>query len=312
MRGCRAREILLNHRCMRPPGGLLPLLLVVLAVGAHAADLPAGAEFEKLPLVPAEGAKVWSPAESTITASTARVKVGGSSWHWAIAVDHTAGEARYPIGWPRASHAIAVGPLRDWSGWDFLHAWIYAETSRAALPREPLGLGLHTPDRANAFNRALGDVRKDAWQEIIIPLSEIPRHNDVRQIQFHIAESNYAHGDRVDFYLHDLALLRYAAPTLLQFAAESAVAFADAREIAATFQLTGVKPGARVEMTCELRREGAAPVRVVRQLGRGPQRLALDLRREKLTAGNYELSAQITGQPANARVAVRLVDSPWR
>ena len=287
-----------------------------LAVGASAVSsaetiLRDGA-MEKISLVSTSDAKAWAPAECSAEPSTARVKVGASSWRWHVDVDHFAGEAKYPIGWPRIGHAVASGPLRDWSEWDFLHFWVYVETSRDALPKDPAGLGLHTPDRAGAYNRALTELKKDRWVEINLPISQIPRHHDVRNIQFHIAESNYKHGDRLDVYLNDLALVRYAEPTLFDLAPENAVLFSDAGRLPVRFQLLGVKPEERVNVTCEFRRDGRRAARVSTSAGRGPQRVVLNLGPQSLPPGNYELHASIAGKPQATTASVRVVDSPWR
>lgn len=301
------------------PGIMKPILLFPLLLGSAlsltlraAEEVSRQGALEKIPLVSARDPKTWAPAECTAEPSTMRVKEGASSWRWHVDVDHTSGEAKYPVGWPRIGHAIAEGSLRDWSAWDFLHLWVYVETSRDALPKEPAGLGLHTPDRAGAFNRALTQLRKDQWVEMNFPISQIPRNHDVRNIQFHVAEANYQHGDRLDFYLNDLALTRYAEPTLFDLAAENAVLFSDATRLPVRFQLLGVQPGQMAEVACELRRDGKTAVRVTATVGRGAQRLVLELGRAKLVPGNYELHATIAGRPQVGMAAVRVVESPWR
>jgi len=267
---------------------------------------------EKRVLFGGDSAKTWSPAESTVTPSAERVKVSRASLHWHVTVDFYGGEKNYPIGWPRFSHAIPEGPQRDWSGWDYLSMWIYTETSREALPREPVGLGLYAPDKSSAYSRTLSELKKGEWAEIRIPLSQIPRHQDVRSMQFHIAEARYKHEDKLDLYVDDIALLRYARPTLLEFAAENAVMFANAQCVPVRFQLAGVKPDASVEVACELKRDGKAAARATVRAARGAQRVALDLGRKKLVPGDYELIATVAGNPQPVTAKVRLVESPWR
>lgn len=266
---------------------------------------------EKLVLFGGDSAKSWSAAEATMTPSADHVKTSGASLHWHITVDYYAGESKYPIGWPRVSHSFAES-ARDWSAWDFVHVWIYTETSRDKLPREPVGLAISAPDKHSSYYRPLSELKKGEWVEIKVPVSQIPRPSDVRSIQFHIAEANYKHGDKLDLYMDDLALLRYAEPVLLDFAAENAVMFADARALPVRFQLAGIKPGASAGVTCELVRDGKVAAHVVWTAQRGPQRFAFDLGRQKLAPGNYELVACVAGgtQPATARV--RVVESPWR
>jgi hypothetical protein len=267
---------------------------------------------EKLVLFAGDSAKTWSPAESTVTPSAERVKVSKASLHWHVTVDYYGGEKNYPIGWPRFSHGMPEGPQRDWTGWDYLSMWVYTETSREVLPREPVGLGLYTPDKSSAYQRTLTELKKGEWVEIRIPLSQIPRHHDVHSMQFHIAEARYKHGDTLDLYIDDIALLRYARPTLQDFAAENAVMFAGERNVPVNFRLAGVKPGQSAEVACELRRDGQTAARAMVRVGRGAQRVALDVGRRKLAPGDYELVATVAGNPQPATAKVRLVESPWR
>ena len=124
--------------------------------------------------------------------------------HFHIDVDHHAGEKAYPIGWPRTNFPFTQPWQRDWSGYDFLEFWVYSETSRETLPAIPLGMLLHTPDRAHQFNRELRELRKGEWVQIRIPISRLGSHQDVRLIQFFISESNYADHAVLDLYISDI------------------------------------------------------------------------------------------------------------
>lgn len=286
------------------------LWLLILAWPAALSAAP-GAMGRRV-LFEGDSAKSWSAAECTIESSTARTRTGKATWHWHVMVDYFAGEPNYPVGWPRVSHSVGAGAGRDWSGWDFLQMWIYSDTSRATLPKEPAGLTLQIPDSHSTYERPLSELKKGEWVEIKIPLAQLPRKDDARLIQFHISESNYRHQDELDFYIDDLALLRYAEPTLLEFAAESAVMFADAKGVPVRFNLAGVKPDAPVEIACEMRHGGRVAARAAVNATRGPQRVVLDLERQRVEPGEYELVARATGSEQTATARVRLVESPWR
>ncbi len=266
---------------------------------------------EKRIVFAADSAGQWSAAESKLERSSARTRSGQPVLHWHITVDHFAGEPNYPIGWPRISSTLREASARDWSGWDYLQMWVYTETSRQALPREPVGLALHTPDREGAYNRPLDELKKGAWVQIRISLSEIPRHQDVRLMQFSISESKYRHQDELDFYFDEIALLRYAQPTLLEFVPECAVMFADAKELAVHFNLAGIKPEESAQVTCELRQGGKTAIRTTVSATRGPQRVTLALGGARLAAGNYELAASVAGGAQSVTAPIRLVTSPW-
>ena len=101
-----------------------PILLAIV-LAATAAVLAQSPVMEKQLLFGGASAKGWSPAESTVEVSTAHVKVNPTALRWHVTVDYYAGEAKYPIGWPRFGRAIPEGPARDWSAWDYLHFWVY-------------------------------------------------------------------------------------------------------------------------------------------------------------------------------------------
>jgi hypothetical protein len=284
--------------------------LLAAATGARAAEATAQPT-EKHALFGGATAAEWSAAECTVTPAADRVRATPASLRWHVPIDYSGGEAAYPIGWPRFSHAIAEGPDRDWSAGDFLHMWVYVGATRATLPSAPVTLGLHTPDRASAYNRALAELKVGQWVEINIPIAQIPRPQDVRLLQFSVSESNYKDGEHLDFYVDDLALVRYARPTLLDFGAENAVMFADTRRVPVRLRLTGVPAGRPTPLACELRSAGKVVARASASATRGAQRLALDLGGNRLPPGTYELTARAAGGPP-AAARVRLVESPWK
>lgn len=283
------------------------LVLAALSKTCEAAEAP----LEKRIVFGSESAPQWSAAESTVETSAEPTRTGAAVLHWHIAVDHFSGEAKYPIGWPRANCALRDVAARDWLDWDYFQFWVFADTSRTALPRDPVGLALHTPDKQDAYTRPLSELKKGAWVQVRIPLSQIPRRNDVRLMQIHISESNYRHQDQLEFYLDEIALLRYAQPTLLDLASESEVMFADAEQLAVKFQLAGVKAEDRVEVACELRSNGKTVASAAATVGRGPQRVTIDLSRAEAAPGDYDLVARATGG-RKAAARVRLVESPWK
>jgi len=287
------------------------LSLLIAALWANAAEAPQDEMQERI-LIGPDSAKRWAPAESTIETSNTRSRGKQPALHWHITVDHFAGEPNYPIVWPRIGYMFREASERDWTDWDYLQMWVYTETNRSALPREPAGLSIQSPDKEGAYNRALTELKKGQWMQIRIPLKLLGRRQDVRLIQLHISESNYRHQDQLDFYLDEIALLRYARPTLIDFAAETAVMFADARQIPVRFELAGVKTGDSAEVTCELREGRRVMATTAVKAMRGPQRLALDLTKAKLRAGDYEVVGRVAGGSATGSVRVRVVESPWQ
>lgn len=267
---------------------------------------------EKRVLFGPESASSWSVAESSLQASARQTRTSQPVLHWHIPVDHFAGEANYPIGWPRISIVPREASAQNWSDWDYLDLWIHASSSRQSLPREPMGLALYTPDKAAAYHRPLRELKQNAWTRIRIPLSDIPRHHNVRLIQFHVSESNYRHQDQLDFLLDEIALLRYAQPAFVEFAAEQAVLFADTRQIPLRFNVAGIKQGERVALTCRLKTGGRMVEETKTEVPRGLQRHSLEVRERSLRPGSYQIEGWLGGAREPVVAEVRVIESPWR
>jgi hypothetical protein len=235
---------------------LLIAAAILLAVtGVYADDL-ADVPMERLVIDDMEDVADWyngSPEETKLAASDLHTKQGKFALEFANVVDHTKGEKNYPIGWPRSGKDLK-GELTDWSDYEYFECWIYVTTSRESLPRNPLGVGFYHsgPKRSTSF--PLDDVRKDQWTKIKIPISKIELADDVQRVQFNISESNYSHGDRVNFYIDDVVLTRFAHPVIGALAAQRRLVYANDRRVTAQFELLGNRSGKDVQIVLEVGR----------------------------------------------------------
>ncbi len=289
---------------------ILPSLLVaVLDFTAHAAGEPPLARLRLF--APAE-LRQWSTAESRVAVAAADTGEAAGALHWSVVVDHTTGEPKYPIGWPRVNRSLPAGPQRDWSDWDYLECRVLVRTNRESLPSIPAGLGLHTPDRAGAYQRTLAELQAGAWVHVRIPIASIPRHHEVRQIQFHIAESNYRHGDRLDFYFRDLALVRHTMPTLLAFTAENTVAFTEASSVTLRLNVAGIDRGHAATLAGRLAQRDRVLARREFRVHRGLTTVPFPLGTGPFSEGDYDLSLQFGEGDVVYVLPFRLVDSPWK
>ena len=265
---------------------------------------------EFLTILRGEDADQWSEAEATMGPDTKRLQTGKASHHFHIDVDFNAGEEAYPIGWPRTNVALKQGWQKDWSGYDCLRLVIYADTSRDRLPDAPLGLVLHTPDRARAYHGTLGQVSKGRWVTIDLPLSGIPDHDEVNLLQFFISESNYRDHDVVDFYIEDIALWRYAVPSALETALRPSIAFSDAASFLVAFRASGLPEGKAIQGTASLLAEGKVLLRTAREVVRGRNVIVVDLGGGAMPPGDYQVRLQLAGGQAQD-FTYRIIESPW-
>jgi len=199
---------------------------------------------ERLVLDDVEDVSDWyngSPEETTLSANDRHVKEGRASLLFGNVVDHTKGEKNYPVGWPRTGKELGRAKLADWSGYDFFECWIYVDTTRSSLPKDPLSVGFYHsgPKRSSSF--PLSEVAKGQWVKIAIPIPRLLDPKDVQRVQFSISESNYKHGDRVDFYIDDVALTRFVEPAVAALSLGRRLLFSHDRTLIAEYELVGYK-----------------------------------------------------------------------
>lgn len=276
-------------------GLVLTAVLLFGVLDAAAQETPCGkgmteANQEYLVLDDMEDVSDWfngSPDETKLSASDKHVKEGKSALLFANVVDHTKGEKNYPIGWPRTGKYLNKVKMTDWSAYDSFECWIYVETSRDALPSVPIGLGFRHTGHKQGSSFSLKEVVKDGWTKISIPLTKLTDPKDVQSIQFHIAEANYKHGDRVDFYIDQMRLVRYAEPAISQLAVDRKILYSGDRNLAALCRLVGYKGIADVTVEFEVGRESTAAAKAAAQAQANcPLELPLNLTRD-LSPGPY-------------------------
>lgn len=256
-------------------------------------------------------ASSWYTAEATIESAEKPSHSGSPTIHWHVTVDHTAGEAKYPIGWPRVGSRIDEAQ-RDWSDSDFFQFWMYSTTSRAAFPKTPAGLTINqTEEKTGAYNLSLTDLKKDEWVEVRVPISRLSHPDDVRGIQLNIAESDYQHGDKIEFFIDQLALLRYSAPTFLNFTATEAVHYSDTKYVSASFILSGIRKEESKSVTMELKKDEKVVISKAFTVSRGAHRLLLPLEKGDLEPGVYQVIGLVEGGES-VTSTVRIVESPWK
>jgi len=214
-----------------------------------------GSAMERRVIDESEHVAGWSngsPEETTISADTTHVRQNPFSLAFANAVDHTKGEKNYPIGWPRTGRDFAKLGLTDWSKYEFFECWIFAVTSRESLPKTPLNIGFYHSGAKRSSSFPLPDVRKDAWTRVVIPVSRIAEPRDVQRVQFNISESEYRHGDRVTFFISDLALTRFAHPVIADLAMERQLVYSHDRQVTARYTLMGQRAAAGLAVELEI------------------------------------------------------------
>ena len=285
------------------------LVALCCAAGMTQDDPLEGVELTRHVLSDGENAAAWSTAECTAESSPEHVR-SGNAVHMHIPVDFKTGEPNYPIGWPRMYVNVPEGE-RDWTGYDFLSVWIYSDTSREAFPSSPLGLIVRCPDRQTSYTRNLSELVKGEWSHIVTPIAALPNPKDCAAVQLYISESNYSDGDVLDFYIDDLELLAYAAPTVLELRPLNGVMYADAGNLRVQARVSGLAEDATAELTCALKLGDKTLAEEKLTAKRGVQSLLMNFGRGTLQPGECTLTARIEGSDRVVTVPIRVVSSPW-
>ena len=282
---------------------LIALLLAV--AGSVDADEP---PMEKRVLADGEFYSRWSTAEATMRPDAAP-QSDGRALRFHVDVNHETGQPDYPIGWPR-TYLTLPEDARDWHDWDFVEFRVYTDTSRDKLPNTPLGFIVRSPDRSNSYHRTVDEASKGEWARVRVSTSEMPDPGQCTAVQFFIAESNYNHGDVLDFWIDDLALLRYAEPTIVNMRPQGHVHYNDTAVIRIDIEMSGLMEGQTAELRLGLVRDGDPVCDRTVAVRSGRQSIPLELGGD-LRAGLYEIQARIAGSQRAVRETIRIVASPW-
>jgi hypothetical protein len=253
----------------------------------------------------------WGPAECTVEESKELKADGRPTLHLHIPVDHFAGEKDYPIGWPRM-YADLKEEEKGWTDFERLEFMAYATMSRERAPRQALSFQVLCPDRQNAFHRNLSEIQLGQWVRLSIPIRSIKSAKDAARLGFNISESDYKHGDKLDFYLGAFRLARAAEFGLTSLKLLNPVLYQDRPTLKVELDVAGPPQKVAQGLPLALRR-GEQTIRLnALAVQRGLQSVELDLGERKLKPGAYTLIA-FDDDAARRKVApFRLVESPWQ
>jgi hypothetical protein len=283
------------------------LLMVGLmaTVGVHADEPP----MEKLVLADGEVQGAWQTAEATMQPDATHGR-DGPALRFHVDVNHETGQPDYPIGWPRTYLSLPE-EVRDWRKWDFVEFWLYADSSRERLPPAPLGFIVRSPDRSNSYHRPVDQAQQGQWVHVRIPTSDMPDPSRCTAVQFFVAESDYHHGDVLDFWIDDLALLRYAQPTILGMQPLGQVQYTDTGVVRVEVEMTGLEQEQTARLLLRLVRDDETSWQGSATVGPGMQTVPLEIG-GNLDGGSYQLQARIEGGQSTISQPIRFIRSPWQ
>jgi len=254
-------------------------------------------------------ATLWAPAEAVLTVDPKHAKHGDTSLRLHIDVNWETGEKNYPIGWPRMYRDWPQTP-QDWSRYDYLDFSIFTESSRPKLPDNPLGLIVKGEKGRKVITRELSELRPGEWTDFRLPLAGVPDLPTMTGFGFYISESNYKHGDVLDFWIDNISLVRFAEPTAAGTVLPEKVMAGDAGYLPLDVNIMGVAPDQTADVVWQLRTGGNSAATGKLSAGRGVTRMYLSLPPAGLKPGDYELALK-TGGEALA-FPLKVVRSAWQ
>lgn len=253
----------------------------------------------------------WGPAECSVEAAKKLKANGRPTLHMHIPVDHHAGEKKYPIGWPRMYTNLKEPDETEWAAFERFEFLVHATMSRPERPKQVLNFQIHCPDKQNAMHRNLDEIRLGQWVRVAIPIRTIKDVEQVARLGFNISESDYKHGDVLDFRIGAFRLVRAAEFGLASLVVKTPVVYHDRQRL--TVEVEAVGPPGKVARGLPLAvRQGKKTLhRETQQVKRDVQALRLDLRGAKLAVGRYKLVAFDEDPEQRVAAPFRVVESPW-
>jgi len=285
----------------RPLAMLAALLFPLIRAGAAAPT----DDLERLALLHGRSADGWQAVEGTITPTTLE---GTPAIAFRVEVNWLEGEKGYPIGWPRMQMNLPKDRA-DWRKWERIRVKVYARTSRGSLPHQPLGLTLSAGGRNANWERDFEGLGLGRWQEYVFDLSDLALRDRVDSVGLFISESNYQHGDVLEFFIADVELLRYTRPTLISLEPRAKLVFADDCSLGAAVTMLGVPAGASAPIQVRLEKGGRAFAGCRAEVAEGTGLISLRLPKPPPT-GDYTLVA--SDGKRELRAGVKLITSPWQ
>ncbi len=274
------------------------------------AELPTAKDIEEVLWVDSIAKPAsWSPAEAEIL--SADPVDGHAAFIFHVPVDHFAGEPKYPIGWPRAYFYNAASI--NWKDYDVFQFKIYTKMNRDTLPKKAFSLAFRSPDRGKGIEMPFGkdNLRLNEWTTFTMPISRLAKLPSIHTIGFYVCESDFNHGDMLDFTIGGFKLIRSSAVKVTALECKG-ISYSETPALDVMLTVEGSSstigkgvPFALSDAMGKLIRLETLPVT------RGINVIKMDVSELRLKPGDYQLTAFPQEAEKTIRVGFKIVDSPW-
>ncbi len=285
------------------------LVSLILCVFISAPMLRAAAPIEYHYLDGLSDPKRWEPSECETSVSP------HNAWEHPsvrmhIPVDFTAGEKKYPIGWPRIYLALKPDE-QAWQAYDRFEFQLFTESSRTNLPKRPLMFHVYGPhDQKKLFPLDLATL--GAAKTFTVNISDLGMTGTVVRLGFNINEADYADKDVVDFHFGGFRLARATAAQVTELKAITPALFCDSRVLPVELVAEGPPDKLATGIPFQLRCGERLALTLTVPVTRGRQTVFLPLQDVKLEPGLYSLTACPDSPDLRKEVTFTIVSSPYR
>ena len=218
-------------------------------------------------------------------------------------VDHESG-GQYPISWPGVSVAIPNNTV-SLGDYDYVYFKVKVESNRSETEDAVTLVRIYVRNHGSKGNndgnvmRNLGGIQR-SWIPVTIPVSEILASADSRSVsrdflqtlRFHLFESDYKHGTRMELDFADINLLRSKFPSVERIIVPNLIRQGE-RWLGMTFELLGKNVDEHTMTVKLVGSDGAVATETQRVLS-GERNYRMNLDTSDVKAGIYSLRASIT------------------
>ncbi len=251
----------------------------------------------------------WSPAEAEM--KSAEPVDGHPAFTFHVPIDHFGGEEKYPIGWPRTyfNNPASI----NWKEYDSFQFKVFTKSNRESIPRRSVPLAFRGVESGKSYELALGkdNISLNEWKTITIPTTKFEKILPLRAIGLYVCESDFNHGDTLDFTIGGLKVIRSSSVKLtslkcdgIRYDKTPVLNVSMTTEGSASEMGKGV-PFAISDTKGNVLRLETLPVT------RGTNNIAMDVSELRLTSGDYKLTAFPDNPEKRLEVGFKIIDSPW-
>ncbi len=286
---------------------LFMVLLLAFLAPSPGHSAPAEEQIDTLWLEFLENPKRWAPSESIVTLEK-ELLAGKPVIKQHIVIDHFGGEEKYPIGWPRM-YFVVKGDEGKWQEYDLLQFEVRADVSRPSMKKIPLTLQIG--NLAKETFRMRVDPIHGQWKTITIALADLPAPQQIIHFGFNISDSNYQHGEVLDFLFSGFKLTRSKLCRIDSLQVTGPAIFSDRGFLHLQIKVSGPAAEAARGVPFQIRQGDKILRQETLPVVRGLSTLEMDVTELRLSSGSYILTAFAENPELRQDAAFTVIQSPW-